>query len=300
MSIFQRIDLSLLPQPQVVEQISYEQILSELKAELISRDPQLTEVLALESEPLVKLLQVYAFREMRSRQRENQKAISLMLAFATGSDLDQLGANYGVPRLLLDSGNPAAIPPVPPTYESDDNFKRRIQLSFEAFTTAGSEASYIFHGLSADGQVADISALSPTPGVVAIYVLARTGNGQADTPLLTKVENALSAKTVRPLTDQVNVYSVEVVDFVISAELILFNGPDSALVLANAQTELDNYLAASRSNGLDITISGLHHALHQQGVQRVNLISPSSDIVIQRHQVGHCVSQTLTVGSLND
>ena len=237
---------------------------------------------------------------MRSRQRENQKAISLMLAFATGSDLDQLGANYGVPRLLLDSGNPAAIPPVPPTYESDDNFKRRIQLSFEAFTTAGSEASYIFHGLSADGQVADISALSPTPGVVAIYVLARTGNGQADIHLLTKVENALSAKTVRPLTDQVNVYSVEVVDFVISAELILFNGPDSALVLANAQTELDNYLAASRSNGLDITISGLHHALHQQGVQRVNLISPSSDIVIQRHQVGHCVSQTLTVGSLND
>ena len=300
MSIFQRIDLSLLPQPQVVEQISYEQILSELKAELISRDPQLTEVLALESEPLVKLLQVYAFREMRSRQRENQKAISLMLAFATGSDLDQLGANYGVPRLLLDSGNPAAIPPVPPTYESDDNFKRRIQLSFEAFTTAGSEASYIFHGLSADGQVADISALSPTPGVVAIYVLARTGNGQADIHLLTKVENALSAKTVRPLTDQVNVYSVEVVDFVISAELILFNGPDSALVLANAQTELDNYLAASRSNGLDITISGLHHALHQQGVQRVNLISPSSDIVIQRHQVGHCVSQTLTMGSLND
>ena len=300
MSIFQRIDLSLLPQPQVVEQISYEQILSELKAELISRDPQLAEVLALESEPLVKLLQVYAFREMRSRQRENQKAISLMLAFATGSDLDQLGANYGVPRLLLDSGNPAAIPPVPPTYESDDNFKRRIQLSFEAFTTAGSEASYIFHGLSADGQVADISALSPTPGVVAIYVLARTGNGQADIHLLTKVENALSAKTVRPLTDQVNVYSVEVVDFVISAELILFNGPDSALVLANAQTELDNYLAASRSNGLDITISGLHHALHQQGVQRVNLISPSSDIVIQRHQVGHCASQTLIVGSLND
>ena len=300
MSIFQRIDLSLLPQPQVVEQISYEQILSELKAELISRDPQLTEVLALESEPLVKLLQVYAFREMRSRQRENQKAISLMLAFATCSDLDQLGANYGVPRLLLDSGNPAAPPPVPPPHERDDNFKRRIQLSFEAFTTAGSEASYIFHGLSADGQVADISALSPTPGVVAIYVLARTGNGQADIHLLTKVENALSAKTVRPLTDQVNVYSVEVVDFVISAELILFNGPDSALVLANAQTELDNYLAASRSNGLDITISGLHHALHQQGVQRVNLISPSSDIVIQRHQVGHCVSQTLTMGSLND
>ena len=299
MSIFQRIDLSQLPSPQVVEQISYEQILAELKTELITRDPQLADVLALESEPLVKLLQVFAFREMRTRQRENLKAISLMLAFATESNLDQIGANYGVPRLLIDGGNPTAIPPIPPTYESDDDFRRRIQLSFEAFTTAGSEASYIFHGLSADGQVADISAFSPTPGVVDIYVLARTGNGQADINLLEKVENALNAKTVRPLTDNVNIHSVEVVNFVINAELILFNGPDAALVLANAQTQLDNHLAASRSNGLDITISGLHHALHQQGVQRVNLISPSSDVVIQSHQVAHCVSQTLAVGGTN-
>lgn len=299
MSIFQRIDLSQLPAPIVVEQKTYEQILLELKTDLISRDPQLEAVLNLESEPLVKLLQVYAYRELLTRQRENQKAVSLMLAFAKGSDLDQIGANYGVPRLLIDSGNPTAIPPIAPTYESDNDFKRRIQLSFEAFTTAGSEASYIFHGLSADGQVADITPLSPSAGVVEIYVLARTGNGLADSALLTKVENALNAKTIRPLTDNVQVFSVEVVNFVVVAELILFNGPDESLVLTNAQTELDSYLLASRSNGIDITISGLHHALHQSGVQKVNLISPSADVVVQSHQVANCTSTTLTVGGTN-
>jgi len=299
MSIFQRIDLSQLPAPVVVEQKSYEQILLELKADLISRDPQLEVVLNLESEPLVKLLQVYAYRELLTRQRENLKAVSLMLAFAKDSDLDHIGANYGVQRLLIDSGNPTAIPPIAPTYESNNDFKRRIQLSFEAFTTAGSEASYLFHGLSADGQVADITPLSPSAGVVEIYVLARTGNGLADSALLAKVENALNAKTIRPLTDNVQVFSVEVVNFTIVAELILFNGPDESLVVTNAQTELDNYLIASRSNGIDITISGLHHALHQQGVQKVNLISPTSDVVIQSHQVAHCTSQTITVGGTN-
>jgi phage-related baseplate assembly protein len=299
MSIFQRIDLSQLPAPIVVEQKAYEQILLELKTDLISRDPQLEAVLSLKSEPLVKLLQVYAYRELLTRQRENLKAVSLMLAFAKGSDLDQIGANYGVPRLLIDSGNPSAIPPIAPMYENDNDFKRRIQLSFEAFTTAGSEASYIFHGLSADGQVADITALSPSAGVVEIYVLARTGDGLADSALLTKVENALNAKTIRPLTDNVQVFSVDVVNFVVVAELILFNGPDESLVLTNAQTELDNYLLSSRSNGIDITISGLHHALHQSGVQKVNLISPSADVVVQSHQVANCTSTTLTVGGTN-
>lgn len=299
MSIFQRIDLSQLPSPNVVEQKSFEQIFGELKTDLLNRDPNLAAVLALESEPLVKLLQVFAYREMMLLQRENQKAVSIMLAFAKESDLDHIGANYNVKRLLIDIGNPNAIPPVLPTYETDEDFRRRIQLSFEAFTTAGSEASYIFHGLSADGQVADISALSPSAGVVEIYVLARTGTGAADSTLLSKVTAALNAKTVRPLTDNVQVHSVEVINFSVVAELILFSGPDQALVLANAQTELDAYLENSRSNGVDITISGLYNALHQSGVQKVNLISPTNDVVIQAHQVGYCTNKAITVGGTN-
>ncbi len=135
--------------------------------------------------------------------------------------------------------------------------------------------------------------------MVDIYVLAKTGNGQADNTLLSTVYSALNAKTVRPLTDNVQVHSVEVVNFEVIAELILFSGPDQQVVLATAQQELDSYLAASRSNGVDITISGLHHALHQSGVQKVNLISPSADVVIQAYQVAYCTNKTISVGGTN-
>lgn len=176
MSIFQRIDLSLLPPPDVVETLSYEQILADAKADLIAKDASYGPVLAIESEPMTKMLEVFAYRELLLRQRINNAAMRVMLAFASGNDLDHIGANFSVPRLLVDEGNPTAIPPIAPVYESDKDYKRRIQLSFEAFTTAGSEASYLFHSLSASGQVADAAALSPSPGNVDIYVLARTGS----------------------------------------------------------------------------------------------------------------------------
>jgi phage-related baseplate assembly protein len=49
------IDLSRLPAPAVIEPLDFEQILSALKADLISRDPELADTLSLESEPLTKL-----------------------------------------------------------------------------------------------------------------------------------------------------------------------------------------------------------------------------------------------------
>ena len=65
------IDLSQLPPPQVVQQLDYEQILAERKAYLISLYPadqqaSIAAILALESEPLTKLLQENAYREMMS------------------------------------------------------------------------------------------------------------------------------------------------------------------------------------------------------------------------------------------
>ena len=86
-----------------------------------------------------------------------------MLAFAEDADLDHIGARYNVERLVVDPGDASAIPPVPATYEPNADFRRRIQLSFEALTTAGSTGSYIYHALSASGQVRDASATSPAP-----------------------------------------------------------------------------------------------------------------------------------------
>ena len=125
------IDLSQLPAPDVVEVLDYETLLAERKATLISLYPAeqqaaIARTLALESEPIVKLLQENAYREIILRQRVNEAAQANMVAYASGGDLDQLGANNGVPRLTLTPADNTTIPPTPAVMESDDDFRLRV------------------------------------------------------------------------------------------------------------------------------------------------------------------------------
>lgn len=86
------IDLNQLPAPDVVEELDFETILAERKATLISLYPEdqqeaVARTLMLESEPLVKLLEENAYRELIWRQRVNEAARAVMLACAAGNDL---------------------------------------------------------------------------------------------------------------------------------------------------------------------------------------------------------------------
>ena len=66
-----------------------------------------------DSEPITKLLQENAYREVILRQRINDAAVANMLAWAQGSDLDNLVANWNVSRLTIQPGDDTATPPVP-------------------------------------------------------------------------------------------------------------------------------------------------------------------------------------------
>jgi phage-related baseplate assembly protein len=297
---FTAIDLAQLPIPDVIEAVDFETILAEMKADLISRDASLADVLQLESEPVVKLLEVCAFRETVLRQRVNEAAKANMLAYALGADLDNLGALFGVTRLLIDAGDPDAVPPVPATYETDDDYRYRITLALEGYSTAGPEGAYIFHALSADGDVLDASAISPTPGDVVVTVLSSTGDGTASQALLDAVDATLSAESVRPLTDHVTVQSAAIVDYEINATLYFYAGPGSAEVMAAAQAAAEAYAAEQHALGRDVTLSGIYAALHQPGVQRVDLTSPADDIVVDRQHATYCTAITLTNGGVDE
>jgi phage-related baseplate assembly protein len=292
------IDLSRLPAPNVVESLDFEAIFAAMLAELQTRDPGFAALV--ESEPAYKILQVCAYRELLLRQRVNEAARAVMLAYATGPDLDQIGGNYGVPRLLIAAGNPDAIPPTPDTFEADGDFRYRIQLSMAAYSVAGPQDAYLFHALSADGRVRHVTAQSPSPGNVVVSVLARDGDGTPSAEVLQAVEDRLTDKTVRPLTDAVTVRAATIVPFDVTATLFFYSGPDPAIVLAAAQAALDAYLAAVKKIGHDITRSGLFAALHQPGVQRVHLTSPAADITIDALSAGHCVAITLTDGGTDE
>ena len=300
MSGYSAIDLSLLPVPDVVETLDYEVILAAMKADLAARAPEVAAVLALESEPLVKLLEVCAYREVLIRARVNDAAQAVTLARATGTDLDNLAALFGVARLVINPGDPLAVPPVAATLESDADLRRRAQLALEGFSTAGPEGAYVFHALSADADVLDVSATSPSPGDVLVTVLSRTGSGTAPAPLLATVQAALNADDVRPLCDNVVVQSAAIVSYAITATLYFYPGPDSAVVMAAAQAAATAYAAAQHRIGRDVTISGLHAALHQPGVQRVVLTSPSAALTIGSAQASWCTAITLANGGVDE
>ncbi len=294
------IDLSQIAAPNIVENLDYETILAERKDKLLALVPaelqsQVTYVLGLETEPLTISLQESAYRELVLRNRINDAARAVMLAYAAGIDLDQIGANYNVQRLVIQEAIPDAIPPVDAVYEPDTDFRHRIQLSLDGYTTAGSKESYVFHGLSADGKVLDIDPVSDTEGVVNVYVLSRDGNGTADQDLINKVSAALNAEKIRPMTDLVQVMSASIIEYQINAEIVLPSGPDKSIVLDAAAAAAQAYADSRQKIGYDVALSGIHAALHQSGVTQVNLLTPSSNISVDDGQSSYCTQINLSI-----
>ncbi|RZF19655.1 baseplate assembly protein [Serratia marcescens] len=299
------IDLSQLPAPNVVEPLDYETLFAERKATLISLYPAdqqeaVARTLALESEPIVKLLQENAYREVLLRQRVNDAAKAVMLAHATGEDLDQLGANFNTPRLVIAPADESAIPPTPAVMEADEDYRLRLQDAFEGMSTAGSAGSYRFHARSADGRVADVTAISPSPANVTVTVLSRDGDGTASPELLQVVSAALNDEDVRPVADRVIVQSAKIAPYVIEAVLYLYPGPEVAPILTAAKQRLHNYVLTMRRLGRSIRRSGIIAALTVEGVERVEVAQPASDIVLDKTQAGYCTGVNITPGRADD
>lgn len=245
------IDLSQLPAPAVVEELDYETIYNERKAVLLSLYPEdqraaVAHTLMLELEPLVKLLQESTYRELLWYQRVNEAARAGMVAFALGSDLDQLGANFNVTRLVITPADDSTLPPTPALLESDSDFRLRIQQAFEGLSVAGSVGAYQYHGRSADGRVADVSVVSPSPARVTVSVLSREGDGSVSAELVAIVAAALNDEDVRPVADRVTVQSANIVEYKIDATLYLYlyPGPEAEPVRAAAEQKLKNYISA--------------------------------------------------------
>lgn len=291
------IDLSTLPPPDVVEALDYESILAARKADLKAR-LDAAEILpdwdpSLESDPLVKFLEESAFREVLLRARVNDSCRAVMLATATGADLDNIGARYNVARLEVSPADPDAIPPVPAVMEGDERYRGRIQLAFEGFSTAGPEGAYRFHALSADVRVKDVSITRPQPGDVLVTVLSTEGDGTPSAEVLANVAAALDAEKVRPLNDTVIVAAAVIAPYAITAQIEMAPGPDTETVRAAALALAQAYAESVHRCGGLAARSGIDGAIHRPGVKRVILAAPAADIVTTRLQAPYCTGITV-------
>lgn len=273
----QQLDLGSLPAPDIIESLDYEQIVSQLKQQLIDRNSDYSELLALESEPLTIAVEAFAYRELLLRQQINEAVRSNLLAFAMGADLDQLGAFYGVGR---QDGEP------------DEPLRLRIKERILGSSTAGGEAHYRFQAFSVSTDIRDIAVDSPQPGLVRVSVLAKTGIEVE--PLIKQVKARVAAPDVQVLTDTVEVVPTDLVPVDIVADITVEAGglPISQPLMTQAFADI---IEQQRRLGWDLAPSWIIRQLHSSSVKEVQLHQPAANVVIQPNQCILVNSITLNI-----
>jgi phage-related baseplate assembly protein len=271
------LDFNSLPEPEIIETLDFEQILQAMIADLQARDPSYTEIL--ESDPGIKILEVAAARELILRQRVNDALRATLLRYASGADLANLAAFYGVTRL------PA---------EADEAMRARTIERIMGSSTAGGAAWYRYQALSASEQVRDAAVSSPAPGEVLVNILSTQGNGTASSQLLETVDDVLQGDSVRVITDTVTVASATINTVPVTAQIFLY--PETPIEVFNGlQANLTTAFAAASGLGWDVTRSWLITQLHPRGVQRVVLSAPAADVICNSTQAPALGAITLTM-----
>ncbi len=280
-----------------MESLAFETILAEIKTDLTARNTDIAALFesGIESDPVNKLLEAFAFRELGIRQRVNDAARSVMLPYATGTDLDNLAAFYGLIRQVVQEADLEANPPIAEILEEDTRFRLRVALSLEAATTAGPVGSYISHSLNADPRVKDVAVDSPNPGEVVVTILSTENMGDASQDLLDAVEAALTDEFVRPLTDFVIVQSAEIITYNVEAIIHVFDGPDSQIVKNAAVANTQAYVAEQHKIDRNIALSGLYASMHIAGVRRVELITPTAQIITASNEAAWNTNIDITI-----
>lgn len=304
-------NLSSLPDPQIVEALSFQTIFNELRVDFSARFPEFSALV--ESDPAIKLLEVAAYRETILRARVNDAFKATLLAFAAGADLDNLAAFYGLTRL---SG------------ETDPELRDRTINRIQGSSTAGGAAWYRYQALTADAGVRDARVTSPAAGEVSVALLSKEienlealgtdtnaltapmaalaafygvtltesskdftvspqiravidaagPNGTATSQMLAVVDAVMQNDEVRVITDTVTTSSANVVSVDVEAEVYLY--PDSsANVLQGLEAAIRTGVANEGGLGWDLTLSWLIKNIHVDGVQRVELITPTTNQV---------------------
>ena len=292
MTLSPAIDLSKVPLPDIVEVVDYKKRRDELFDLLQALDPGYA--LLLESDPIVKELEIVAYAVMNTRQRVNDASKANMLSSTRGNDLDNIMAPlFGLTRHVLVEADDTVYPPVREVRESDVDFKRRIQLAPESLAQAGSRGAYISHSLNCDPRVQGAQASRGGPGQVMVAILSReSGPGTASTDLLNVVGAYLRVRS--PLTDDVLVQSAAILNYVVQALITVAPGPDKEVVRASAVTAARAYVDECHVIGVPVRRAGLIAALKQENVENVILTLPTADVVPDELAVTYCTQLQVT------
>ncbi|GAA4667111.1 hypothetical protein GCM10023262_15540 [Bartonella pachyuromydis] len=201
-----------LTNPEIISELSFEEIRA---ANIEHLKELLPSYIFLESDPALKIIEAFSYRELLLRQRINEAARNNILDFAKEEALDALGDWHGVKRM---------------DGESDERYRERIRLYTRSGKGSGTEPYYKFVALSSNSRVKD--AIVYRKGKNPTIHVALFGNNEEETAsqdLLNKVSQALHDKNVIMTSDTIVVHAAVAKAVDLKADVWLL--PETALTV---------------------------------------------------------------------
>lgn len=185
--------------------------------------------------------------------------------------------------------------------ETDESLAERVFLAPASYSVAGPEGAYVYWAKTYNTSIGSIKPVTPSPGVVDIYILMDDGTIPQHT-VVTGLQAYLSDENIRPLTDKVTVKTPTVKNFKVNLKYYI--NRSSSASATQIQDEVTAAIAEyikwqTTEIGIDINPSELTKRIVAAGAKRVELTEPVFTAV-EETEVAQCSGQTVNYGGLED
>jgi phage-related baseplate assembly protein len=295
---FASLDLSLLPAPQAIHPVDYEAVLASRKTDLVARfnaagiafDAQ-----SLETDPSIIHQQEDAYREILDLQAINNAVNAVLLPYATGSDLDNLGALLGLRRLTLAEPDATTYPPTPAVMESDADFRSRTRVALDATAVGLTGNGYKTIALQAAPAVRSVGLVRKGGGQIDVILLGRGPDGSVADSDVALVNARLQADDGGQLTDIVTVRSVTPLPYDVTIDAAVHPGPSPLLVREAAEAAIRGVAASLQTIGGTVPTDALIAAARVPPISKLTLVSPTADVIAAADQAPWLRSLTINL-----
>ena len=288
-----------LPLPLAVEALDYPTLMTGWKARFVALWPDY-DVAGLESDPGVKVAEVYAYLRLLDRARVNDVYRTLRLPLAERTDLDGLAADRGVKRLVYVPADPATGAPA--VLEGDVSLLLRTWLVMQTWGS-GSPWGVEYHARTLGLQnVADCHVIDhPGEGRMTCVVLPVPGLADDDkAAMLSAIGSGLMVRSRRPGAVWIDTIEAEIVTVDYAGTLAIRRGASPAATLAKARTGLSAYMATRRRIGARVPRSAMEAAQYSHNVVEAAALSPPGDVLIGETQAAELGAVTIAPEVVDD
>jgi phage-related baseplate assembly protein len=242
----------------------------------------------LEFDPIKINQEVCSYFELLIRDRINQAARSVTLAYAIGTDLDAIASRYpgGVPRL---------------PGESDDRYRRRIWLSPNTLSPHGTAEAYEFWALTAMPSLRDVTAIRSVqhdyyPTILITCLKEPPAEPKPTDEELVTIRAYIQSLSRMGLTDVISVNPPKIRETEYKLMVWLYPGTSPDQALTKIKDNIAKLIDDQYWLGHDHSHTAIHAACRITGVHHVDIVSPEDNVNVPLDWLVRVTSLTVTYG----